>query len=400
MDRIGSDMSFTRRDLLAATAGALPTVAGCLSGGSNVRYPSPTGTDASPQAAHTATPADERNAENAAEDGPTHRALARRTHSIYEEVRWFATAYPETMRQYLQVADDARGLVADLAETAEFDVGDVAELKAALEPVHESVGELLEPHFGGAEAMADEAALRLQVARRFADRGDLDRAREELVRLRRFYARRATREFVETWYPRHPIRNRLKRFIRTHPRKPKEPYLVTEVHDAASDFAAHVHPKGDWHLLGEPVREETRARLSAFEPLAVADGRVNTLTLVPRLVDDTGTTRKPVDPTDDDDPIVFFQRYESPGAANAAVDTLLAGDVGAEGTYPFPDDDGAENSDEWRQVYYDHPGEPDVAYAFLVQAGPYLLATGVSEVSWTERVDWAGPLKRTWLWER
>jgi hypothetical protein len=41
-----------------------------------------------------------------------------------------------------------------------------------------------------------------------------------------------------------------------------------------------------------------------------------------------------------------------------------------------------------------------VVYAFLIQAGPYVVVAAPSEVAWEERVDWTEALGRLWLWTR
>ncbi|MFC7173410.1 hypothetical protein ACFQL0_08645 [Haloplanus litoreus] len=86
---------------------------------------------------------------------------------------------------------------------------------------------------------------------------------------------------------------------------------------------------------------------------------------------------------------LFVQRYTDVSAATAAVRTLFDTAVGREGDFSF-------GRDRWHRVYYEADG--DVTYAFLIQAGPFVLVAAPSEVAWEERVDWTEPLDRLWLW--
>jgi hypothetical protein len=96
-----------------------------------------------------------------------------------------------------------------------------------------------------------------------------------------------------------------------------------------------------------------------------------------------------LDPLDYPHTSLFVQHYDGVAAATDAVETLLETAVSQEGWYSF-------GRDRWRQVYYQADG--DVTYAYLIQAGPFVLVAAPSEVAWEERVDWTDPLDRLWLW--
>lgn len=398
-------MPLSRRKLLSVAAAAVPTMPGCLAGGSNVTYPSETPR----QGEHSPTRVDAGDAEGEVPlESTPNPDLASHVDRIYDEVVWFARTYPKAIERYLGALRDAEDAVNSVVEMQPFSTSDLDALEESLETVHDRVERVLAPHFRTHKQLRDRAAFHLAVTRRFTRRGDIDRAREQLRRLRRFYADHGTSEFVEASLSRHPIRNRLVWFLRNDPPDEDELPLLTGVRHPESGFAAYVHGGSGWSLLGDPVRQSTREKLDPLDPLVVDRNRIDTLVVAPHEIARTGSPQDPVDPTAPADlsvpagadssgaadPVVLVQHYETVAAASAARQSLFEGEITQEGRYTFGDSGG----DEWRQVYYPHPGSPDVAYAFLIQAGPYLLVTGASEVSWTERVEWAGPLRRTWLW--
>lgn len=396
-------MQPTRRALLGAGAGLVGSLTGCLGGGSGVAYPE-TDAEATDRTAAAGAETD-RDSEGARAKAPKppNPALARRTRLVADELRWFARTYPAAIEAYRAAMTDGETAVRDLRRRDGFGVDAVEALGATLADVQGRVETAVGGHFGVPGVVADRNRYHLRTTRKFARRGDVDRAKEELLRLASAYRKRASEKYVGEALSRSPIYNRL--FDRVCPRPPAEndtndpppdPWFLGELHHEPTGFRAYTH-RGrewvDWPLLGEAwTSSDERKRL--FEPLRRPTDRVDAAWVLPHVVDPR-TWSQPRYPAEPDDSALFVQRYPDHEAAADARVSLFDDDVTAEGTYPFGT---AADATEWTRVYYPHPGDGDVAYAFLTQAGEFLLTAAVSEVSWTERIDWAGPMRRTWVW--
>lgn len=395
-------MQSTRRALLGVGAGLVGSLAGCLDGGSGVSYPD-AGTDQRTAGAGGETDRDSEATDAEAAPRPPNRALARRTRLVADELAWFARTYPTAIETYRTAMADGETAVRDLRSRDSFGAADVDALATTLSAVQARVEDAVGGHFRVPGVVADRNRYHLRTTRKFTSRGDVDRAKEELLRLAKAYQKRASEEFIDKSLSRNPIHNRL--FARVCPRPPNEddqndpppdPWFLAELRHEPTEFRAYPH-RGrewtDWPLLGEAWSSaDDRRRL--FDPLRRPEGRTDAAWILPHVVDPRQWS-EPQYPENPDDPALFVQRYPDHEAAATARQSLLEGTVTAEGTYPFGS---AAEAVDWTRVYYPHPGEADVAYAFLVQAGEFLLAAAVSEVSWTERIDWAGPLRRSWVW--
>jgi hypothetical protein len=402
-------MARTRRSLLTAGVAGLAGVAtaGCL-GGSPVRYPATETADgrsnpaperpvrdgtATAAGTETATQADAEVGVDPTRENPE---LAAATRRICAEIRWFGTRYADALDAYRSALRDAARATARVREgmAPSLSADGLRRVEAVATTAREVSARRLGDHFGVDELVADEVSYHLEVIRRFARRDDHDRVAEELTRLENFYRGAITAPFVRRAMPDDPVQNRLLRWLGGGEGIP----VVFAVRHPASRFAAYAYPGERRTLLGDPVGPAERRRYDRrFGPLARGDRR-DVYYLVPTLLPDVD------DNTDDDARLsipeelgdqpslpLYVQRFPDAETAANAETALLNGPVAAEGRYSF-------GRDLWRRVYY-RVGD-DVLYAYLVRAGEFLVATAPSETAWEERVDWRGPVERSWVWTR
>jgi hypothetical protein len=425
-------MTRTRRSLLAAI---LAGTAGCLGGGSNVRYPA-TGTDGGgdpdPDAGAgagtggtprsdgdeaVATPGEvtpEYEPVEAVESSATEQAAAPRTvpnprlaaatRRIYREVRWFAGQYDPAIANFRRATRRAGKAVAEAAAAMEREGGGygpltdraLASIRGEIAAARRTTDRWLGDQFVTDDHLADETAYHLRTVARFKRRGDHDRVAEQLRNLSRFLYGVSRDAFVRSVMPAHPIQNRLVGWLRGGPNRT----TAFAVRYPAGNFATRVYSGLQVDVVGRPVAGDRRrtfesefaaARsadatdalylrsylpdLDRITPTADRDGRIPE---VPRR-----WTRVPTQP-------ILCQRFPDVRAAAAARESLVAGSgpLTVDGRYPFAGVD-------WKRVYWTYDG--DVTYAFLAQAGEFLLSMAPSRTAWEERVDWRGPLEPTFL---
>ncbi|MFB6129489.1 MAG: hypothetical protein ABEJ28_01550, partial [Salinigranum sp.] len=397
-------MDWTRRRLLGAcVALAGSGTAGCLAGGSNVRYPrTPGGNDSARRPLVEATPGSnsgsgKRDSRSSDPSPPPNQALAARTDRIYVELRWFATEYDAAISAYRKAVEKAGKRLGQIRAADGFDATALDRVRAAVSDVESETKDAVGPHFAADELVAQEMDLHLRTVEKFARRRDVDRVKEELGLAVDFLQSVASEEFVQTRMPRHPVQNRLFRWMQKTPKRPvlfelfyRGPKAGVN-HDVT--FAAYAYAGDQRHLLSTPVAADRRRRHDAvFGVLSRPDERTDHAYVVPRPL----PTKKPLPPQPPRDATtlpsmpVYLQRFPDVESANAVRESLLGGGaLTQEGFFKF-------GSDPWRRVYYRFEG--DVWYAYLIQAGRYLLATAPSRTAWEERVDWTEPLRRTWLW--
>ncbi|MFC7137139.1 hypothetical protein ACFQRB_13165 [Halobaculum litoreum] len=420
---------YDRRDVLAGTAGVLATLTGgCLADGSNVRYPSGDGagvTDAAAAAGAdtpgTAAP------RGAAAPEPSNPALADRTRRVADEIRWFAVTYPAAVAAYRRAVAGLASAAGALATRSTVAVDDVEALRDAAADRLAAADDAVGAHFHAPTRLRDRTALHLDVARKFARRGDHDRTREELGRLREFAAGMRTDPYVARALSRGPIRNRAVDRLRGGERDPARPMLFqlawvgddgrdrdgddeasgpdTAPFDRAPGFRAYAFDRatedpgstrtswsGRWESVGcsPPLTDADRGGVvDAYRPTFVRSGRASTLLVGAHRLDRTDRRRDFPDrrPRTRPGNAVLVQRYRDAATAARARSRLLDR-VSREGTYPLGDA-------TWDRVYYDRGG--DVTYALACRAGEHLLVTGADRTAWEERVDWGGLHERTWL---
>ncbi|SDM74194.1 hypothetical protein SAMN04487949_2460 [Halogranum gelatinilyticum] len=385
-------MTLSRRRLLAAALAAGSATAGCLGGGSNVRYPAEGAPDAVGDGAQAVQSDDETDA--SANESTTRSvpnpALADATGRVVDEIAWFARDYDAAiattkaaMRRGAAVVEEAESQATLDGETLDWVDDNLGEVTGTVETA-------LAPHFGLHNTVADENDYHSSVTRKFVARGDMDRAREELTRWRGFYTARTTDTFVDEVLSDGPIQNRLVRLAAGAPTDDDERLLLGVSH-LATGFRAYAYSgtaDGRRDFSSTPAADaEGVDTAEAFVPFGYAEGRVDETVLVARLLPD-GFRRGNAGRLDGNE--LYVQEYAGVAEATAAVDALLAGPLTQEGSYDF-------GSTAWRRVYAREPD--DALYAFLVQAGPYVLTAAPSLTAWEERVDWSVPFEHTWLWQ-
>lgn len=414
-------MRLTRRELAAA---GVALGAGCLSGDSNVRYPAAAGRDGAPTEGRPLAETDPTAASSDAAPAaraPPNGQLATVTRAVFEEVRWFATAYEAALRGYRDVLGRAGATVERVRSKSGIDDGTLGVLERAVERVIAYVDDRIEPHFGLRGYVESNARRHVEVARTFAGRGDVDRAREELRRLEalfenlaspRFVARRMAGRFRTERGDRtprrtltEPIRNRLLTRLRVREEEEEDdddddgPDELFEVWDATGraspDFTAYAYagpsalrerrqPTGPFDAVDQST---VRSR---FEPaVAPAGDRRGLVYVLARRLPGRPDQPDPLYPERYPANAAAIQAFEGvEAAATARTGLIEEGPVTVEGTTRL-------GRAEFDRIYY--PVAGDVVYAFLIQAGAFLVLAGPSETAWNERVDWARGLERSWL---
>ncbi|WP_251344013.1 hypothetical protein [Haloplanus halophilus] len=403
-------MQWTRRALLAGTAVGL---SGCLSTGrSNVAYPeTSTGTAADePLVDAETTPAVDEGEEAPQQAEPTvpNRQLATEVERVYGGIEWFATDYDASIATYQRVLGNAMATVQRVRDAAEFDAGSLQLVRRATDRAVATAREELGGHFGIPGQMREEIDAHIATVRRFGRRGDLDRIDVELERLYEYLRGIRSDLFVRRVLSDRQIDARLYRHLHDDTLDPEDedengddeeadPGLF-ELHHSTG-YAGYAY-SGPRYIEREPFgddaggdenegRELLARQRTHFDAVGEATGRTGFAYVVSYAIPEVADQPTDFDPLEYDRTPLFVQRYADVSAAGAAVDALFDTAVSREGAYSF-------GRDRWHRVYYEAGG--DVTYAFLIQAGPYVLVAAPSEVAWEERVDWTDPLDRLWLW--
>ncbi|AXG06643.1 hypothetical protein DU500_09480 [Haloplanus rubicundus] len=400
-------MELTRRALLG-TATALG-LTGCLgSGDSNVAYPetgTPTRTptdaalaDADPEPSAV----DEEETVQQTEPSVPNRRLATEVGRVYGEIEWFATDYDDSIHAYRRTLGNAMATVERVRDAAEFDANSLGLVRRATDRAVATAEAELGGHFGIPGQMREEIDRHVATIRRFADRGDLDRVDEELERLHDYLGGIRSDLFVRRVLSDRQIDAALYRHLHDDTDDDDDddeadPGLFEVHHSTGYSGYAYAGPRyverdpfddapGDDDNAGRELLARQRLQ---FEPPSEATGRTGFAYVVSYAVPDEDEQPSNLAPLDYPYTSLFVQHYDGVAAATDAVETLLETAVSQEGWYSF-------GRDRWRQVYYRADG--DVTYAYLIQAGPFVLVAAPSEVAWEERVDWTAPLDRLWLW--
>ena len=447
-------MQRTRRSLLGVGA-ALVGTAGCL-GVEGVEYP-----DAS---AGADAPGDGGDPEDPPEDGPpddppeqadgdqpsTNAALAAGTRAVVDDAVWFATEYPDAVATYRDAIADAvatvRSVRATVDEEAAIATGQVDAVAAAGETAASRAAEALEPHFSPGPRIRARIDRHVETLWEFAPRGDVDRALEELDRMRTDLASIGTSIYVAEEFSRNPIHNRLFRRLLA-PLPPTDPErgrvttgTLVELAVASRGFSTFAHRPYDRdgtdrdripQIYGDAFdskrQRELRARLG---PIPQPDDRVEELFVAFADRPPLGTRRREAFEgwaRELDGVPVHVQRYPDAETAKARLSTALdegstegrapidpeatlagsdfGGTASAGGNGSDADGDAADGPIAWHRFYHreadgerygfdEHAG---VQYGYLVRAGEFLLATGFSGDAWEERTGWHGRLRDGWV---
>ncbi|RCU46218.1 hypothetical protein DU504_02210 [Haloplanus salinus] len=402
-------MELTRRALLG-TAAALG-LTGCLGADdSNVAYPetgtpAPTPTDAAfADAAPASAAVDETEPVRRTEPTVPNRRLASEVARVYGEIEWFATSYDDAIHTYQRTLGNAMATVERVRDAADFDANSLGLVRRATDRAVATAEAELGGHFGIPGQMREEVDRHVATTRRFADRGDLDRVDEELERLHDYLGGIRSDLFVRQVLSDRQIDATLYRSLHDGTVDDDDddddeaaPGLFEVHHSTGYSGYAYAGPRyierdpfddapGDDENAGRELLARQRLR---FEAPSETAGRTGFAYLVSYAVPDEDDQPSTLAPLDYPYTSLFVQHYDGVDAAADAVETLLGTAVSQEGSYSF-------GRDRWRRVYYRADG--DVTYAYLIQAGPFVLVAAPSEVAWEERVDWTDPLDRLWLW--
>ncbi|MFB6124132.1 MAG: hypothetical protein ABEJ78_11825 [Haloferacaceae archaeon] len=394
-------MELSRRDLVGICAGLGVGSAGCLSGGSNVRYPEPTsGSDTRALVDAEPTAANEPPAQ--VDEQPVNGPLATELERIDGEIAWFAREYDDAIDAYRGALGRAIATIERVRRDAEINANTIGNVEAAAENALSVTEAELGPHFDVETLVEREASDHLATVRKFAGRGDLDRVDEELARLATFYRSIRNELFVKRSLSDRLIDNRLYRWLDDGTNDdededddegdgvdPRPGFF--EVYHGETEFGAYVYD-GPQFVERDPFPDATLAPTrDRFAAVGESAGREASVYLRSYAIPAAAEQPDPLDPTAYAATSFFLQRFADSAASGRALSNLVDGPVAQEGTYSF-------GRDAWRRIYYTYEG--DVVYAFLIRAGRYLLVAAPSRVAWEERVDWTGPLDRTWLWRR
>jgi len=410
-------MELTRRALLGV--GTTLGLTGCLaSGDSNVTYPETrtaarTRTDAALADAESGTEPAAVDDEAVQETEPSapNRRLATEVGRVYGEIEWFATAYDDAIDTYRRALGNAMATVQRVRNTAEFDANSLGLVRSATDRAVDTAEAELGGHFGIPGQMREEVDHHLETIQRFAGRGDLDRVDEELDRLHGYLRGIRSRHFVKTVLSDRQIDAALYRHLHDgtadeddedgdgdgNEDDDPDPGLFELHHSTGYSGYAYGGPRYiDRDPFDDAPGDETNAgrellarQRRQFEAVGEATDRTGFAYVVSYAVPDEDDQPTALEPLDYRRTSLFVQRYDGVAAAGAAVERLLATSVSEEGRYSF-------GRDRWRRVYYQGGG--DVVYAYLIQAGPFVVVAAPSEVAWEERVDWTDSLDRLWLW--
>lgn len=389
-------MRLTRRELAAA---GLALGTGCLSGGSNVRYPDAAAAEGEPLVEEDGSTA-------AATDGtsqaPPNPGLAPITRGIYTETRWFASGYAADVRAYQSAVDKALSTVERVREQGDVNENTLGVVETALDRLLSVVEARIEPHFGVSGYVRTRTTKHLETARTFAGRGDIDRAQEELGRLATFLENVGRGGFVDRNMSRNPVRNRLLSFLGRPGQNDddgdddEEPGVLFEVWEDAGDFTTYVYGgpsriDGRGSESGGAFDERDRSLYgSQFAP-AVSDEREGAVYVLVRRLPTPSNQPEPLVPERYPATGLVVQRFGDVAAASEARRALTEdGPMSVEGTARL----GQVEAD---RVFYRAAG--DVTYAFVFQTAELLVAVAPSEVAWNERIGWTRALQQTWLWD-
>lgn len=400
---VGLMQSTRRRYLAIASVGVGSGVAGCLSSGSNISYPEAESDElggGSDEDAGEDAAEEEEDAEPAVE--AINERLADETDEIYDELRWFETAYESTSREYRgrlgEVVDALDTLLSELETTGEVSAESVAEAREIADDEAADVHELFEPQFENHYNFAALNRQRFDTVNRFREREDWDRVERELQSVRSIYRTLSLRREVEERYSPNPIENRLYEWFAgdQEDRLFEVRYISDRLgHNPDTDsrepgYGAYVleDASREIRFLETPIGQRNREARSviddAFEPFAESTDR--SFRLYVRIHDTEDSDD--IDPEDTDSLAVYGQQYEDMDAADAAFESVMA-EKDIEETVEWGDE-------TWNRVLYTREGRRH--YAYFMRAGAYLFAVGPSRTPWEERDDdWNALLDNTWM---
>jgi hypothetical protein len=424
----------TRRRLMAAgTAGIAGAFAGCADSApsSGDGGDESDGSDDGSSGGETTEP-------TATTEGPgsEYPDLATATETIVDGIVWHGESYGSVMREVRGYGRGIAALGSDLREADSVTRNDLDRLESRTTAMAEYVRTNVEPHYPVADAVVDGNNVYLQQVNLAAERGDPGGIDSALGRLVDFYGNYGRRSFIEEQFPNGPVHQKLFGRLRHsdggatavfglfHPasdfvtacHRDDEDGVPQHIHEWESGHVvvAHTHEHGDGHSLQDHMNEPRDRTL-----LAYGDGQFDLLADEdpedPRLTaygversDVFGPVSLPDERTDVayvtvnertetfDQSVVQIQTFETPEGASGAVESMLAADVFAEGTYTLVE--GEEDGVDLRRVYYAH--EDTTFYTYLLRVGRAVVTFTPSQTEWENRSAWPDEVTMTWLADR
>lgn len=372
-------MDTSRRWFLAAGLGTAVGVAGCLGDQGSSPNDNPT-----PVTTRTTTKSQQTTTQQTTEEPTTtpveSSALAEESAFIVDEVTWFATAYESSVDSYIGLCEQAITTIEQVRRSSTLTDTQLEKVRTAVLRASENFDAELESHF---DVYGPNPEPHLDAISTFAERGDIDRAHQELTALLDHMEDVSSGLFVQKRLARDPIQDTLWR-------------ALTDVADGSVLFGFKLHSAGfdGWCYPTKPEQfnKYTWGAVNAdyrdvFGPTTVTDGRTHDLSVtvnqVPKQLqwEKNYFTHLPV----------FVQRYDSTTAAEAAYEKLTDTAVTIESQVEF-------GPATWDQGYFYYDG--DIQYAYFLQVGTVIYGVAPSKTPWDER-DAAEEalLKASWLWD-
>ncbi|PSP82228.1 hypothetical protein BRC83_10150 [Halobacteriales archaeon QS_1_68_17] len=435
---------------IGATA-SLAGLTGCagLLGSDDGGDSTPAPTTQGQQSTDTATPIPETGtpSETATPGGPNPE-LAAATGDVLSEIRWFATSYSNTIVQYRAHIRKALDTAEHLSRQTGISEAQVERLSSVIGELTTYIDERLDPHFKefsgeyatqGPDIIVRELNSRLSTIEQFANTGDVSRVDEELASLRTYLNGLENPDTVNTLFSDSPIHDPLLRYITGTDNSPGEFAAIVLYRnnknqtDPNEYYIRYVQTRNNnWNPDPLPFGSEYERKAyyqdmqTIFSGVSTSSGRQDRAFVAAHTNNDAPAR------------LISIQEFEDPPGAANALETIIEGPVDT-------DDEEELGSHTWQRVFYfselntldphsgyliyesdsdsivyNDQGEPvrsddsvigdpesyeftrdikgDVVYAYLIQAGSYLVAMAPSLTIWNERSsDSRNALEQTWL---
>ncbi|WP_144050036.1 hypothetical protein [Halorubrum sp. C191] len=411
-------MEQPRRNVLAGL-GAAASLAGCLSV-DGVRYPDEIeSSDESNTTLEAGT--DEPPTDNSTDaDGYASdliQLIAERTQAIVADVVWFAISYPRAVESYNQAIDSVIETIDTVRTTIHQPTMPTAEMVDRLETVGYDAADraetAFEPHFSPVDLLQSRTDMHIPSLARAARRNDADRFVEELDRMRLSFFQIQTPVYVSRRFSRNPIHNRL--LDRLVPCAvgnvlvelaiPTRRTFTTLAYEPYADESEKYSPTFTADPLPATRRDSLRNRLG---PVVQPSGRTDELFFTFASRPDPVERRRNAfrgPPGDLDGTPLHVQHYDDRATAREQITTMLEAGTTEGTTTITPEGTSSTDSVEWYRYYHHEAGSdrtnlddfPGVQYGYLLQAGPFVFATGFSGDAWEERPRWQDQLTESWL---
>lgn len=377
-------MDESRRAFLAASVAGLAGVAGCTDD-SGVAYPGDGTTTSTPtDTTTTDAPAEPTTTDEPTTDEPTTTApenskLAAETAAIVDEITWFALQYEPTVDRYLARCDQAIATIEQVRRSSTLTETQLAKVRTASMQAADYFDANLESHF---DVYGPVPEPHLAAIEKFAQRGDVDRAHEELQALLDHVEAVSSALFVQERLARDPIQDALWNALA----RPDDANALFGFQQHSTRYTDWVHPTKPQQYSKYTWAGVNGDHRTVCGPTTNPDRRIDVLSITINRVPDR------IQWEQDSMPHVplLVQRYDSASAARDAYDDVTGTSVTVESRTTM-------GRAAWDEVYYYYDG--DIQYAYLRQDGAFLLSMAPSQTPWDERpaVE-RDVLKRSWLW--